>query len=988
MPDPQYAPAGPSLSAAPGLSAIVGIGGSAGALDGYERFFLSLPADSGMAFVVVPHLDPDHRGLMPDILARCTGMPVLQIEDGMAAQPNTVYVIAPGHSLSIMNGVLLLEDLEAAQGRVIDTFFEALAADQGESAVAVVLSGMGTDGTQGLQAIKEHFGLVLVQDPQSAEYPSMPASAAGTQLADDVLPAEELAPSLYMRVTRRQTLRVEDLVQDGQAGVPLQKILRLVRVKTGHDFSNYKRSTLIRRIDRRMRNHRLDNVAQYMRFLQDVPQEIDALFQDFTINVTSFFRDAEAFADLKENLRTSVLTQKQDMDTVRVWVVGCATGEEAYSVAIVLHELMDELKTERVFKVQVFASDIDPQAIEKARYGLYPPEIAYVVSPERLAFAFEEKDGGYQVRSAIRESVIFALHNTFGDPPFTRLDLLCCRNMLIYLKVELQRQIMNIFHYALRPGGLLFLGASETAGSDRDLFRPLNLRWKIYVRGEGAALPLLLGQGVSPSTPPVPHTVPESKVVPGGRAGSVPHLAQSLLLAHHAPPAVVINEGGDIQYVHGSTARYLELPAGTVMTNVFDMAREGLRYELPALVRQALAEHREVVRRVSTEVDGAPCEIDVTVRLLPARAQRLLLIEFQERATGRLDPPPAEHADQILTLQRELQYNKETLQSTVEEMAVSMEELKSTNEELQTTNEELQSTNEELTTSKEELQSLNEELTTINAEHQRVIFESMQANDDLKNILDSAGIATVFLDNALRVKRFTPRISRVINLMPVDLGRPLSDLNVNLFYEHLTADIVRVLDTLEVFETQVRTRDEHWYLMRISPYRTSDNFIDGVVVAFTNIDRIKALEQQARDTSAYAGRVLDSIHDPVLVLDARLRVVTANRALYTLLRSSPAQVRGERLHHLGNFMLDEPELLQRLHEVLAGGEAVVGQVLTLHAPHLGPRQFKIEVDPVPGEDETSVMVVLKLEDVTELMRRAAAEGPDWTGDAGPPPEQD
>ncbi|MFC6660639.1 PAS domain-containing protein [Deinococcus multiflagellatus] len=475
--------------------------------------------------------------------------------------------------------------------------------------------------------------------------------------------------------------------------------------------------------------------------------------------------------------------------------------------------------------------------------------------------------------------------------------------------------------------------------------------------------------------------------MPGGRAGSVAHLAQSLLLAHHAPPAVVVNEAGDIQYVHGSTARYLELPAGTVLTNVFDMARDGLRYELPALVRQVLAEQREVVRGVRSEIDGTPCDIDVTVRLLPARAQRLLLIEFQERPGGRAAPPPAEHADQILTLQRELQYNKETLQSTVEEMAVSMEELKSTNEELQTTNEELQSTNEELTTSKEELQSLNEELTTINAEHQRVIFESMQANDDLKNILDSAGIATVFLDNALKVKRFTPRISRVINLMPVDLGRPLSDLNVNLHYEHLTGDIMRVLDTLEVFETQVRTRDDHWYLMRISPYRTSDNFIDGVVVAFTNIDRIKALEQQARDTSAYAARVLDSIHDPVLVLDAGLRVVTANRALYALLHASPAQVCGERLHHLGNFMLDDPDLLQPLHAVLRGGAAVTNHVVNLHAPQLGPRQFKIEVDPVPGEDDTSAMIVLKLEDVTELMRRAAAEGPEWTGDADGAPQE-
>lgn len=482
--------------------AIVGIGGSAGALDGYERFFLSLPAGSGMSFVVVPHLDPQHQGLMPDILGRCTTMPVEQIEDGRAAQPDRVYVIPPGRSLSIMNGVLLLDDLGAAQGRVIDTFFEALAADQGERAVGVILSGAGSDGTRGIQAIREHFGLVLVQDPQTAEYPSMPRSAAGTLLASDVLPVEELALRLYTLVTRQETLRAEDLsAADGQAGVPLQKILRHVRVRTGHDFTRYKRSTLVRRIDRRMKSQRIEDITGYLRFLQDSPEEAQALFQDFTINVTSFFRDVEAFDDLKEHLRGYIPEHRQDLDNVRVWVAGCSTGEEAYSVAIVLHELMEELQGELAFRVQVFATDIDPQAIEQARYGLYPREIEYVVSPERLRRAFQPRDGGYQVCPEIRNSVTFAVHNTFGDPPFTRLDLLCCRNMLIYLLPELQAEIMAVFHYALRPGGLLFLGASETVGPERDRFRPLNLRWRIYQRTVAAPTALPAGQVLSPGRP-------------------------------------------------------------------------------------------------------------------------------------------------------------------------------------------------------------------------------------------------------------------------------------------------------------------------------------------------------------------------------------------------------------------------------------------------------------------------------------------------------
>ncbi|MBZ9749776.1 PAS domain-containing protein [Deinococcus sp. HMF7604] len=964
---------------------IVGIGGSAGALDGYERFFLSLPQGSGMAFVVVPHLDPHHQGLMPDILQRCTSMPIVLIEDGLAAQPDQVYVLPPGHSLTIMNGILLLDDLELAKGKVIDHFLESLAADQGERGVGIILSGMGRDGTRGVQAIREHFGLVLVQDPQTAEYPSMPRSAAETQLANDVLPAEELAPRLYTFVTQKAALRTEDVSNEGgQPGAPLQKILRLVRVRTGHDFTRYKRSTLVRRIDRRMKSHRLEDITAYLRLLQDSPEEIQALFQDFTINVTSFFRDVEAFDELKEHLRDYIPAHKQEMDNVRVWVAGCSTGEEAYSVAIVLHELMEELKDERAFKVQVFATDIDPEAIEKARTALYPREIEYVVSPARLQRAFHKQDGGYQVRPEIRNLVTFAIHNTFGDPPFTRLDLLCCRNMLIYLSSELQAEIMSVFHFALRSGGLLFLGASETVGRDRDHFSPLNLRWKIHQRGDGVSAALPVGQVFSTNSlvPSPPRSVAPPRPA---RTENVAQLAQGLLLAQHVPPAVMVGESGEILFVHGPTARYLELPAGTVLTNVFEMARGNLRYELPAAVRQAISERREVVRAgVPVEVEGLLRTVDLTVRPVPGLMPGLLLIEFQERPEGGAVPTPPDQADPMLTLQRELQYSKETLQATVEEMGVSMEELRSANEELQTTNEELQSTNEELTTSKEELQSLNEELTTINAEHHRVIHDLAQANDDLKNLLDSAGIATVFLDNALKIKRFTPQISQVINLMPVDVGRPISDISVNLQYEFLARDIARVLDTLEVFEAQVQTRDGLWYLMRITPYRTSDNFIDGVVVAFTNIHLVKSLEQQVQDTAAYAEQVLNSLHDPLLILDNDLRVLTANRALLSLLHASWAQVKGERVYNLGNFALDTPELIGLLHDVVATEEGVVDRVIDLQLPHLGRRRMKVEVEPIVSDDRAGVLLLLKLEDVTALLRRAAVEGEDLTGDAQEP----
>ncbi|UQN10759.1 CheR family methyltransferase [Deinococcus sp. QL22] len=962
-------------------SSIVGIGGSAGALDGYERFFLSLPAKSGMAFVVVPHLDPQHQGLMPHILQRCTSMPVIQIQDGMAAQPDQVYVIPPGHSLTLMNSVLLLDDLERAKGKVIDHFFESLAVDQGERAVGIILSGMGSDGTHGVQVIREHFGLVMVQDPQTAEYPAMPRSAAETQLTSEVLPAEELAPRLYTLVTQKATLRPEDMsAADGQAGVPLQKILRLIRASTGQDFTRYKRSTLVRRIDRRMKNHQIEGISQYVQLLQDAPEEVQALFQDFTINVTSFFRDVDAFDKLKAHLRNYIPSHKRDLDNLRVWVAGCSTGEEAYSVAIVLHELMEELKEELGFRVQIFATDIDLEALEKARSGVYPREIEYVISPERLQRAFEQFEDGYQVRPEIRSLVTFALHNTFGDPPFTRLDLLCCRNMLIYISGELQTEIMSVFHFALRPEGLLFLGTSETAGQDRDRFSVLDQRWKIYGRGEGAPTPLPVGQFFSPTNLALPIARGVPSAARPTKTGDLAQFAQDLLLAHHAPPAVLVNESGDILFVHGPTARYLELPGGTAPINVFEMGRGSLRYELPAAVRQAITERREVRRTdLPVEVEGTLRAVDITVRAVQGRIPALVMIEFHERGDGRTLQVMPEQMDPFLSLQRELQYSKETLQATVEERGVSLEELRTTNEELQTTNEELQSTNEELTTSKEELQSLNEELTTINAEHHRVIHDLAQVNDDLKNLLDSAGIATVFLDNNLRIKRFTPRISQVINLMPVDVGRLISDITVNLNYDALTQNITQVLDTLEGFETQVQSKSGQWYLMRISPYRTSDHFIDGVVVAFTNIDLMRALEQRMQDTAAYVERILNSIHDPLLVLDDQLRVLSVNRASLNLFKTPERHLIGEYLYNVGNSLLDTVELMALLQDVIVTEQPITQRVIDVQVPHLGPRQMKVEVDPLVNGD--SVSVLLKLEDVTDLLRRADLESENLMGDA-------
>jgi two-component system CheB/CheR fusion protein len=981
----EFSPETPELSGPPALSTspavrplrVVGIGGSAGALGGYERLFLGIPPVTGMAFVVVSHLDPSHRGLMPDILARCTSMPVVQIEEGMPIAADQVHVIPPGYSLGMSGGTLHLSALTEAHGMVIDTFFEALALDQRERAVGIVLSGMGSDGTGGIRAIKQWGGQVLVENPATAEYPSMPSSAVDTGLADDVLPAEDLAVRLMGLTEHTRLLDARELTESGgEAGAPLQQILRLIQSRSGHDFTRYKRNTLVRRIDRRMQSQRIQDVAQYIRLLEESPGEIEALFQDFTINVTSFFRDIEAFESLKAHLRELLKQrgqsqERQAQETFRVWVAACSTGEEAYSVAMVLHELSEELGEDQGVKVQIFATDIDQEAVGKARLGRYPRDIAYVVSAERLSRYFYLKDNHYHVRTDLRESVIFAAHSTFGDPPFTRLDLLCCRNMLIYVGTELQKRILELFMYALRPGGLLFLGASETVGMEREQFVALNPRWKIFQRGEGITGLPPLGQSFRADTPGLRPGDSAYKIsgLTGMRHADLAGQVQRTLLADYAPSAVVIDEQGEVLYIHGRTARFLEYPPGRMMNKVFEMVPANMRYDLRSAVRQCQTERREISRRgFLIEEDGVSRFVDLTVKpLLPpahgTQSSGPIMIVFQERLDISQDlasgTEAATEAGQVRALEMELRHGREALQATLEEMAVSMEEIRSSNEELQSTNEELQSTNEELMTSKEELQSLNEELNTVNTEHQLIIHAQAQANDDTRNLLENAGTATIFLDNELKIKRFTPLISRIVRLTPSDEGRPLTDFNVTLRYERLAQDIRQVLDTLEPFETQVQTDEGAWFLLRISPYRTFDNLIDGVVVAFTDIGVIKDLEWRLVKSLTYAESVLDGLQDPLLILDQHLKAVNASRDLLHLLSTARPAVAGQ--HREDGE--DLAELQQSLQDVIATEEPLSSSLRELGASQQTTRRMKVEAELLVRDNGKSELVRLKLDDL-------------------------
>ncbi|MCJ8499831.1 chemotaxis protein CheB [Desulfatitalea alkaliphila] len=838
---------------------IVGIGASAGGLEALELFLRHVPDGSGMAFVIVQHLDPNHKGILVELLQRTTTMPVVQIKDRQQIAADCVYVIPPNKDLSILHGVLHLLEPAAPRGLrlPIDFFFRSLADDCGSRSIGVILSGMGSDGTLGLRAIKEKAGVVLVQTPASAKFDGMPRSAIAAGLADVVAPAEELPVRIATYLKRAPLDDKSDSRLASKTQSALEKIYILLRTQTGHDFSLYKKSTIYRRVERRMGLHQIDKIALYVRYLRENPQEVELLFKELLIGVTSFFRDPPAWAQLKAQYLPGLLAAHADGAALRAWVCGCSTGEEAYSLAMVFKEVLAQAKPAGNVSLQIFATDLDRDAIDKARAGIYPANIAADVSDERLQRFFVRDDLGYRVIKEIREMVIFAPQNVIMDPPFTKMDLLICRNLLIYLDQEMQKKLMPLFHYSLNADGILFLGSAETIGAFTTLFAPLDGKNRFYRRLDTPqwAEPIDFPAAFTPH-PPSSADDPAPARKPGANLQS---LAELYLLQHHCPAAVLTNDKGDILFISGRTGKYLEPAAGRANWNVFAMAREGLRYVLNTAWRKALQQNAAVVLKgVQVDSNGGLQIADVTVEAItaPAALKGMMMVVFEQTHT----PPEAESAPDsaradgrgadLTDLERELQQARDEIQTCREERRTSQEELKSTNEELQSTNEELQSTNEELTTSKEEMQSLNEELQTINHELQAKVDELSQANNDMKNLLNSTDIATLFLDDALTVRRFTDRTTQIIKLIPGDAGRPITDVVTDLDYPQMTADAKEVLRTLVFTEKQVATHDGRWFLVRIMPYRTMDNRIDGVVITFSNITEAKALEARLRQALA------------------------------------------------------------------------------------------------------------------------------------------
>jgi len=847
-------PAAKVASKASATFPIVGIGASAGGLEALEQFLARVPPGSGMAFVIVQHLDPTRKGIMPELLQRATGMKVIQVKNRTPVREDCVYVIPPNKDMSILHGVLHLLAPASPRGLrlPIDIFLRSLALDQQERSVGVILSGMGSDGTLGLRAIKEKAGVALVQEPATAKFDSMPRSAIDAGLADIVAPAGELPGKILAYLQRKPLIVRTELVLEDKTQSALEKVIVLLRDHTGNDFSLYKRNTLYRRIERRMGIHQITKMARYVRYLQENSQELDLLFKELLIGVTNFFRDPAVWEELRTQVIPALLASRSPGHALRAWVPGCSTGEEAYTLAMVFREAVEALKPKASFFLQIFATDLDRDAIDKARHGVFPPNITTDVSAERLKRFFTKEDHGYRVRREIREMVIFAPQNIIMDPPFTKLDLLSCRNLLIYLTAEVQKKLMPLFHYSLTPGGLLLLGSAETVGSSTDLFASVSAKARIFKRTETVQRPV---QVEFPASFKVGKPFGPESAQPAKPLASLQSLADQLILRSYAPPTVLTNDKGDIFYISGRTGKYLEPAAGKANWNLFAMAREGLRYELAAAFPKALKQKESVLlHALKVGTDGGTQCVDVSVQRLdePGPLHGLVIIVFTDVAmavTTHTSKTPAQNA-RLTASERELQRVRAEARITHEEMQTSQEEIRSANEELQSTNEELQSTNEELTTSKEEMQSLNEELQTVNAELQAKLQELSSSSNDMKNLLDSTDIAMLFLDRHLNVRRFTHQATKIIKLIPSDVGRPITDLVSNLDDPALSADAREVLRSLVPKEKPVSTPDGRWFSVRIMPYRTLDDRIDGVVITFADITVAKTLEAELREKQA------------------------------------------------------------------------------------------------------------------------------------------
>jgi chemotaxis methyl-accepting protein methylase len=838
-----------SLNVVNPIPIVVGIGASAGGLEALEDFFSHMPASCHLAFVVIQHTEPTQKGILAELLQRITLMTVKEASNSTKVEANCVYVIPPNKDLSIFQGSLFLFEPLASSGfrLPIDFFFRSLASDQQERAIGVILSGMGSDGTIGFRAIKKNAGLTLIQSPELAKFDSMPRSAINAELVDIEAPAEELPERLLAFLNnspRTDTRNATPKLEFKSLGA-LEQIVILLRERTGSDFALYKKNTIYRRIERRMNLHQLETMALYASYLRENLQEQDLLFKELLIGVTKFFRDKDVWEQLSSISIPALLANYPEGKELRAWVTACSTGEEAYSLAMTIMDVLDTAKPKGRFPLQIFATDLDEDAISVARQGHYPSSIKSDISPQQLNRYFVKDKNGYRIKKQIRDMVIFAPQNIIMDPPFTKLDIITCRNLLIYLGPELQKKLIPLFHYALNSQGILLLGNAETIGHSTTLFSALNDNARIFTRIDSPK------QKMEVDFPtrifPIISLVKNEPEKPREMITNIINLqsqADQILLQNYSPAAVLVNSVGDIIYINGRTGKYLEPAAGKANWNIYVMVREELQYQLTLAIKKAQMQTGPVIIKNLT-IDEHTIDLTVHATTKPTAMLGLLMVVFTEVAMP-IKVAFIKGRGEGGISQTELQHARDEIQAMREQMQASQEELRSANEELQSTNKELQSTNEELTTSKEEMQSMNEELQTVNTELQFKVDDLSWVNNDMKNSLNSTQIATIFLDDGLNVRRFTHYATHLFKLISSDVGRPLSDIVTELDYISLQKDARSVLDTLLFVEKEITAKNERWFKVRIMPYRTQEHVIDGVVITFTDISEAKLLELELR----------------------------------------------------------------------------------------------------------------------------------------------
>ncbi|HVE66882.1 MAG TPA: chemotaxis protein CheB, partial [Thermoanaerobaculia bacterium] len=948
---------------------VVGVGASAGGLEAFTQLLRALPADTGMAFVLVQHLAPSHASALAEILSRATTMPVTEVEDEPTVEPNHVYVIPPGQSMVISEGTLNLMPREGRGAHhPVDMFFRALAEDRRHRAIAVVLSGTATDGTIGLAAIKAEGGITFAQDG-SAQHQGMPRSAIASGCVDFVLPPSEIAREI-VRIGRHP-YSVPETQAAAPGGEPdLTPVIRELRRATGVDFTHYKFNTLNRRVTRRMLLRKIETLGDYVGLLQRNPEEVEALYHDVLINVTSFFRNPEAFETLKQTVLPRLIKDRSRSDPVRFWTLGCSTGQEAYSLAMAFAESADAAGSDA--PLQVFATDLDDRSVETARLGVYSKDIAQDVSPERLRRFFVEVDGRYRINKSIRDVCVFSRHNALADPPFSRMDLISCRNLLIYLEPVLQQRIVPTLHYALKPAGFLWLGGSETIGGYRNLFEAADVKHKFYVKkpsGNGAHFPLQHGGAPREAFTPI-------MARPTGQGKDLYREADRLLLSKFAPPGVLVSADLDILQYRGDTGPYLAPAPGKASLNLLKMLREGLLVGVRAAIVRAGNEGAPT-RQEGLTVPSNGGHREVAVEVIPIQGDGdkgrgaksggfLVLFEDAAGAAGPLpvrgtsapsSPEPLADDRELARMAQELAATREYLQSVIEQQESANEELQSANEEAQSANEELQSVNEELETSKEELQSSNEELVTVNDELNNRNLELGRLNNDLVNLIGSTEMAIVMLGPDLRIRRFTPAAEKLLNLVPADLGRPIGAVRIDFDLPDLEPLLAEVVNTVAVRERDVRDKHGHWYSLRLSPYRTVENEIDGVVLVLVDVDVMKRANE-------YTASIVATVREPLVVLDADYRVRTANEAFYRTFDVKPEETEGRGMFELGNGHWNIPELRGLLEQVLPHDKEFNDFVVEQEFDHIGKRTMLLNARRLLQPGGLSPAILIGIKDVT------------------------